>query len=96
MFVLIIACILASIDSCICQQQNPIGFIPNLTDGLPWLLLIIIFALNFGTPLLKWIYVNVIMVRHSKYMRILSNSMNIIEIVFGCADASNEGERKSQ
>ena len=42
----------------ICNAQNGVVFAINGTDGLVYLLLTIIFGINFVTPILMWIYSN--------------------------------------
>ncbi len=40
-----------------CLAQDNVSFEINVTTGLVYFLLVVIFMLNFGTPILVWIYV---------------------------------------
>ena len=40
-----------------CLAQDNVSFEVNVTTGLVYFLLVVIFMLNFGTPILVWIYV---------------------------------------
>lgn len=43
-----------------CQQS--VTFQVNLTNGLPYFIVIFVFSVNIATPLVKWIYLRILMV----------------------------------
>ena len=40
-----------------CLAQDNVSFEVNVTTGLIYFLLVLIFTINFGTPIMVWIYV---------------------------------------